>query len=252
MGETTGSATDGVVGAAASASAALDRLGWVDLALLRFEMGSDEWLDEPDDDVGPARMVTVGPCRMGTTPVTVAAFAAFVDATGYETVAEREGTGFVAIVPPDGSDAEAEGGTVGVGAAVASTTETETHELRTGATWRHPRGPDGPAAAPDEPVVQVSWIDAWEFGLWAGARLPTEAEWERAARHTVPAMIDGPLEWCADFYDSAHHRSEQRVNPTGPRSGTHRVVRGRSPVIRSAFRPDHSGDDLTFRVIRLD
>lgn len=204
----------------------LDRLSWTTLETLRFEMGSNHRLGEPDDDEGPARLVTVGSFAVSTTPVTTAAFAAFVAACRYETVAEREGTGFVV-------------------------TSTGQRELRPGATWRRPDGssstvgPDG-----DEPVVQVCWIDAWEFCSWSGSRLLTEAEWERAARHALADMADGPLEWCADYYDPAHHRFEQRVNPKGPTSGTMRVARGRSPTARTSFLPDLSSTDLTFRVAR--
>lgn len=204
----------------AEPTSVLQSLPWTPLELLRFEMGSDDRLGQETDDEGPVRHVTIGPFVVSSTPVTNEAFAAFVEATGYQTVAEREGTGFVVT---------AEGARV----------------LQEGATWCD----DDPT--PHDPVTQVSWIDAWEFCAWSGTRLLTEAEWERAARHGLPEMVGGPLEWCDDYYHPTHHRDEQRVNPTGPTSGTMRVARGHSPTARSAFLPDLSSTDLTFRVVRL-
>lgn len=95
---------------------------------------------------------------MDRTPVTVAQFAAFVHQTGYRTEAERRGAAGVLD--------ERQGAWIAV------------H----GANWRAPLGPGGPHALPDHPVTQVSWNDAQAFCNAYGARLPTELEWERAAR----------------------------------------------------------------------
>ncbi len=95
---------------------------------------------------------------MDRTPVTVAQFAGFVKDTGYKTDAERYGSAGVLD--------ERQGAWVAI----------------KGATWRYPTGPGEPAAQADHPVTQASWYDANAFCRAYGMRLPTESEWERAAR----------------------------------------------------------------------
>lgn len=104
----------------------------------------------------PAFGMRVESFVLDRTPVTVAQFRRFADETGYVTEAETLG-----------------------GAGVLS--KAGWGEVA-GANWRHPRGADQPAAADDHPVTQVSWNDAAAFCKAYGARLPTEFEWERAAR----------------------------------------------------------------------
>ncbi|GAA1691108.1 formylglycine-generating enzyme family protein [Microbacterium sediminicola] len=127
----------------------------------------------PFDAEGPQRDVTLEAFDIDATPVTNTQFAHFVDATGYLTDAERYGDSAVFHLAVAASADDVLGRASGSPWWLA---------VR-GASWRRPYGPLSDLAdVGDHPVVHVSWRDAVAYAEWAGRALPTEAQWETAAR----------------------------------------------------------------------
>jgi formylglycine-generating enzyme required for sulfatase activity len=145
----------------------------------------------------PVRSATVKGFWMDRTEVTNAEFARFVEATGYRTVAERVPE---AALYPDADPALLVAGSL-VFTKPAGPVSLRDYRAwwsyRSGACWRRPRGEEGALdALADHPVVQVAHEDALAYAAWAGKRLPTEAEWEFAARGGLP---ESPYAWGDEF-----------------------------------------------------
>ncbi len=136
-------------------------------------------------DERPFFRVKVRPFFMDVAPVTVAQFRAFVQTTGHVSTAEQMGDAAVLDV------------SAGV------------WRLVPGASWHRPLGPAGPPAHDDHPVTQVSWHDAAAYAQWAGKRLPTEIEWEHAARGANDARA--PYAWGDDAAHSRNGRHRANI-----------------------------------------
>jgi|GEM_PF-212273 len=146
--------------------------------------------DQPAYNERPARKIFLQSFYMGQLPVTNDLFDFFVRETGYETDAEKAGFGNVVEgrisnrIDPD------------TGRTVLSISRGTRSQRIRGANWRHPCGPDSSLENKgNHPVVQVSRQDALAFAAWAGKRLPSEDEWEAAARGLAGLLFPWGNEW---------------------------------------------------------
>ncbi|MBC7893994.1 MAG: formylglycine-generating enzyme family protein [Cytophagaceae bacterium] len=198
-----------------------------------YQMGGDD--AHASDVERPVHRVRVDGFFLDAHTVTNARFEEFVQATGYVTVAERtpDVEGLMAQLPPGTAAPDA---ALLVPGSLVFTPIATAVDLRDwsrwwswapGADWRHPEGPQSSIEGKqDHPVVHVAWEDAVAWATWAGRRLPTEAEWEFAARggaerspHTWGDAAHDPAQPQAHIYEGtfpAHAAAPTRVGRYPP------------------------------------
>lgn len=190
-------------------------------------MGGDDADGYPVDGEGPVRAVRVSDFAVAAHTVTNAQFAAFVSATEYRTDAEHFGWSYVfaGFLPAAlRRDARRPGATPWWCAVP-------------GAVWSAPEGPGSDVAGRgDHPVVHVSWNDAQAYCAWAGVRLPTEAEWEYAARG---GLARARYPWGDELAPGGEHRLNIWRGRFPANNTAEDGYRGTAPV--NAFAPNGFG-----------
>jgi formylglycine-generating enzyme required for sulfatase activity len=207
-----------------------------------FAMGSD---DHGMDNERPSRRVRVDGFWMDQHDVTNAEFRRFVEATHYVTTAERK-PDWEAIrrQSPPGTRKPDDSQLV-PGSLVFTPTSKPVpfNDLSAwwrwvaGANWKHPQGPDSNIDGKDDyPVVHVSWDDAVAYAMWAGKRLPTEAEWEFAARGGLQKKR---FVWGDEFHPGGKHMANTWQGEFPIKDTAEDGYAGTSPV--HAFPPNGYG-----------
>jgi len=158
-----------------------------------FTMGASSPVAYTDDGEGPVHQVEVSPFAVDRYAVSNDLVARFVDDTGYVTEAERFGWSFVfaGLLPDEFPD-------------TAAVAQAPWWRQVFGADWRHPDGPQSDLdGRGDHPAVHISWNDAMSYCAWSGTRLPTEAEWEYAARGGLDQSV---FPWGDELEPGGQHR----------------------------------------------